>query len=149
MVPRIYLDANVFIVAYESGGETAGALKQVFRLIESQNAEAFTSDLTLAEVLVGPYRDGDDELAATYVHAISSVEGFRVVPIEREILVRAARLRADRRSLKLPDAIHLATAELCDCGILVSNDTDVVTRAPMSRVGFAAIELAELIDFLA
>lgn len=148
MVPRIYLDANAFIVAYESGGEIAGALKQVFGLIESQNVEAFTSNLTLAEVLVGPYRDGDDELAAAYVNAISSKEAFRVVPIEREILVRAARLRADRRSLKLPDAIHLATAELCDCGILVSNDGDVVTRAPMSRVGFAANELAELIEFL-
>jgi predicted nucleic acid-binding protein len=113
MVPRIHLDANVFIVAFESGGEIADALKQVFRLIESQNVEAFASNLTLAEVLVGPYRD-----------------------------------RADRRSLKLPDAIHLATAELCDCGILVSNDGDVVTRAPMSRVGFAANELAESIEFL-
>jgi predicted nucleic acid-binding protein len=149
MLPRLYFDTNVFIVALESSGEQAHSIKAVFELVESGRAEAFTSEITLAEVLVGPYADGDAELASAYVAVLSNGDYFRLAPIDRETLVRAARLRAQKPSMKLPDAIHLATAELCDCGIVVSNDKGLAPRPPMTRADLSANDLNELIAFLA
>ncbi|MDQ0467458.1 type II toxin-antitoxin system VapC family toxin [Labrys wisconsinensis] len=147
MAPRIYIDTNIFITLVE--GSPTPSLTEVIALVESGKALAFTSDLTIAEVLVHPYADGDDARAQAYIDMISPNEVMRIVPVEREVLIRAARLRSLRRSLKLPDAIHAASAELADCGIFLSNDADIEVRGPMQRVGLEEDDLQALIAFLA
>jgi predicted nucleic acid-binding protein len=47
---------------------------------------------------------------------------LRVIPVQRAILIEAARQRATSRSLKLPDAIHVATAVILNCTTLLTND---------------------------
>jgi predicted nucleic acid-binding protein len=47
---------------------------------------------------------------------------FQVVAISRQILIEAAHLRAKSRLLNLPDAIHLATAQINDCQTFLTND---------------------------
>ena len=47
-----------------------------------------------------------------------------MVPITRALLIEAARLRASSR-LKLPDAIHLATALQYECPVFLTNDTRI------------------------
>ena len=44
-----------------------------------------------------------------------------MVPVSRTILIDAARLRANS-GLRLPDAIHVATAVAAGCPIFLSND---------------------------
>jgi predicted nucleic acid-binding protein len=44
-----------------------------------------------------------------------------MVPIERSILIEAAGLQA-KVKLRLPDAIHIATAIAADCRTVLSND---------------------------
>ena len=44
-----------------------------------------------------------------------------VLPVERTILIEAARLQA-QLTLRLPDAIHVATAVAAGCSTLLSND---------------------------
>ncbi len=44
-----------------------------------------------------------------------------VLPVERDILVDAARMQA-LLSLRLPDAIHVATALAAGCDVVISND---------------------------
>jgi predicted nucleic acid-binding protein len=44
-----------------------------------------------------------------------------VLPIERSILIEAAKLQAQLR-LRLPDAIHIATAISAGCPTMLSND---------------------------
>ncbi len=46
---------------------------------------------------------------------------LQVVPISNNILEAAAQLRATTK-LKLPDAIHLATANLNGCDCFLTND---------------------------
>src|SRR3954470_23613442 len=122
MVPRIYIDTNIFITLVESS--PPDSLRGVMDSIESGRALAFTRDLTIAELLVHPYAEGDDARADTYIAMICTSDSMRVASVDRETLIRAARLRSLRRSLRLPDAIHVATAELADCGIFLSNDDD-------------------------
>jgi predicted nucleic acid-binding protein len=48
---------------------------------------------------------------------------MRIVPVTRDILIDAARLRAQHLTLKMPDALHAATALASGAEFLVSNDT--------------------------
>lgn len=45
-----------------------------------------------------------------------------IIPIERQILIEAARIRADLPNIQLPDAIHLATARNTHSHKFITND---------------------------
>ncbi len=79
------------------------------------------SCITLAEVLTGPLRQGQDALAQRYERALT--EHYFVVPVSNAIAALAARLRA-RYVLKLPDAIQLAAALDLEAAALVTHDRD-------------------------
>lgn len=120
--PRVYLDANVFVAAFESVGAHSDHAWWILHAIESGKIVGATSEMTLAEILVKPLETGATELAAGYESMIASSGGFEVRPVSRDILIKAAGLRAHRTSTKLPDAIHIATAQTSSCTFFVSDD---------------------------
>jgi predicted nucleic acid-binding protein len=120
--PRVYLDANVFVTAMENPGANSDHAWWIMHAADDGKILAVTSEITLAEVLVKPIEIGDRKLTAMYEEMILSSERFEVVPVRRDILIGAARLRARRNSIRLPDAIHIATALACSCCCVVSND---------------------------
>jgi predicted nucleic acid-binding protein len=91
-----------------------------------------TSELTLAELLVKPYRDQDLAQPAQYKKAIANRQNFFIVPILRDLLIDAAEVRANTQ-LKLPDAIHAATALRTDCTTFITNDRQLkkLTHIPV------------------
>jgi predicted nucleic acid-binding protein len=72
-----------------------------------------------AEVLVDPWRAGAD--AVTVVKRFLAELGVRVEPLTADVAERAARLRASHRSLRLPDALVLATADALDATALTAD----------------------------
>ena len=132
----IYLDTNIFIYALE-GSDFANRLTELFDLIDRYELEAVTSELSIAETLVKPIRDANTALQAAFEYRLESAGGLLVVPIDRSVLVRAATLRAQTPKLKLPDAIHLATALDAKCHAILSND---------DRLNTGHIELIRLRD---
>jgi predicted nucleic acid-binding protein len=118
---RVYLDTNIFIYAIEGYPDFVDELNQLFDSIDAGNFRAFTSELTLAEVLVRPLMDGNLEIQAVYQQALQSSEVLEVVVVSRGVLIEAARLRAIA-NLRLPDAIHGATAILSGCETFLTND---------------------------
>lgn len=121
-VPRVYLDANVFIMAMEHVGARSDHAWWVLSSIEDGEIIGVTSELTLAEILVKPIERQSDATVEAYQEMITAAPGFEVRPVDRAVLVDAARLRAGRRSIKLPDAVHVATARTCGCAFFVSAD---------------------------
>lgn len=117
----VYLDANVFVYAVEGFAEYQAFIDELFCSIDDGHLSAVTSELTLAEVLIKPLGTGRDDVAAIYEELLQSSEHLNVVPIDRAILMSAARHRA-RLGIKLPDAIHVATAIAIGCDVLLSND---------------------------
>ena len=75
------------------------------------------STITVAEMLTGPLRAGQDALAQRYEKAAR----FAVVPVSTAVAVLAARMRA-KYGLKLPDALQLAAALDVGAAALVSHD---------------------------
>ena len=120
--PRVYLDANVFVAAFENVGAHSDHAWWILRAIDDGEIVGATSEMTLAEILVKPLEAGATELAAGYEAMIASSGGFEVRPVSRDVLIKAAALRADRTSIKLPDAIHIATARISSCAFFISDD---------------------------
>ncbi|MGH6913333.1 MAG: type II toxin-antitoxin system VapC family toxin [Geminicoccales bacterium] len=129
------LDANVFVYAVEGFAEHQGFIDELFRSIDSGHVSAVTSELTLAEVLIKPLETRRHDVAAVYEELLQSSEHLNVVPIDRAILISAARHRADL-GVKLPDAIHVATAIAVGCDVLLSNDQKL--RVP-DEIGLRAL----------
>jgi predicted nucleic acid-binding protein len=123
---QIYLDTNIFIYALEGYAEFVDELTTLFENIDVGNMRAVTSELTLAEILVRPFIDGNRERQIVYQQALQTSEVLQVIPVRRDVLVEAARLRSVA-NLRLPDAIHAATAILTGCETFLTNDRRLLT----------------------
>jgi predicted nucleic acid-binding protein len=97
-----------------------------------------TSELALAEVLVMPMRTGNAALVNHYIEAVSSREYLDVVPVNRDIIIGSARLRS-ASAVRLPDAIHVATALAAGCSVFLSEDK----RIP-SPPGLQLLKISDL-----
>ena len=136
---RIYLDTNVFIYLVEGHPTYAHLLMELFEGLEQSDAEAVTSELSLAEVLVKPVRDKQPVLVDVYKKLLDPESKIRTLPIDRATLLRGADIRA-RMGGRIFDAIHIATAVLARCSSFVTNDDSI--RGPST---LRIVRLAELI----
>jgi predicted nucleic acid-binding protein len=118
---RVYLDTNFFIYALENFAPTASAVARIGEMIQRCEILAFTSELTLAEVLVAPVRKGDQRIVDLYGDLIATRDGLSVVPVTRAIWTQAAAERAST-AFKLPDAVHIATVRRTACEAFLTND---------------------------
>lgn len=134
----VYFDANIIIYVVEGYPAQRLALQDLVRALDDGFFRVLTSELTLAEVLVGPFRAPSPLYEITYSAVLSGQEQIEVVPVTRDILVDAARLRAES-GMRLADAIHVATALRHGCHVFLTNDHRL--RAP---AGLTVITLAEL-----
>lgn len=120
---RVYLDSNIFISAALGEDRAIASALEAFVTSASASRQPFaTSELTLSEVLVRPFRSRDDETARQYLDLVSPSGWLEVKEVDRDVLVGAARLRALYQHLKLPDAVHVAAASLLGCSHLLTDD---------------------------
>jgi predicted nucleic acid-binding protein len=134
---RLYLDANAIIAFVEKINDPVEVMLNVFIKASNLEIELVTSELTLAEVLVKPIRDSNSELAATYCALIGDWQDLlKTAPITVAILERAAALRAESGRLKLPDALHIATAMATSCNAIVWQDKRMAGAAPIEVMDF-------------
>jgi predicted nucleic acid-binding protein len=125
-VGSVYLDTNVFIAAFEADDAAAEKAAQLISMTRYLRRKSLvTSEMTLAELLVLPFRRGDVSLIASYSGLLSSDNTIDVRPADREIFIKSAGLRCNNPSLKLPDAVHLATAILAGCTHMLTADKGI------------------------
>ncbi|MEW6210803.1 MAG: type II toxin-antitoxin system VapC family toxin [Acidobacteriota bacterium] len=118
---RVYLDINIIIYAIEGFADYADKIKALLEALDAAEIIAVTSELTLAEVLVKPLKDGNLTIGQVYKDFLSPTPVFDVAPVSREVLESAAECRASV-GLKLPDAIHWATFQSRSCDSFLTND---------------------------
>lgn len=122
-VRRLYLDTNVFVHWIEGVDERASLLMELIWRSKAYERPFFvTSELTLAELLVRPYRDKNDRLINAYQNLLVSSDILQVVPVGQDTLRFAAMFRAQDNDPKLPDAIHLVTAYASGCSHILTAD---------------------------
>lgn len=116
----VLVDSAPWIYVLEARPPFAPKFTGLFEAAARQELVLSLSTITLSEILAGPYKSGQTALAKRYEKALTS---YRVVELSAPIAVLAAQLRA-RCTLKLPDAIQVATALEIGADALVTHDRD-------------------------
>jgi predicted nucleic acid-binding protein len=113
-VARVALDADILIAFLDPGDDQHVTAVAELRPRLAAGDELLVGATVYAEAIVRPLQQGTD---ATVDQFLDSA-GIAVVPIDRAIARRAAALRAEHPSLRLPDAMSLATAIATDSTLL-------------------------------
>lgn len=120
---RLYLDANILILLGEGQDERATLLTEIVASLQvNQTPFLCTSELTLAEVLVKPYREHNDRLITQYENWLVPGGFIQIGAVDSYVLRYAAVLRSKYKSIRLPDAIHISTAIGFGCSLFLSGD---------------------------
>ena len=82
-------------------------------------------------MLVIPFRTSNAKLIEAYDLLLRTL--VLPLPLGREELLLAAKLRATSLKLRTPDALHLATAILADTDVFVTGDRGIDVPAPMKK----------------
>jgi predicted nucleic acid-binding protein len=120
----IGLDTAPFIYFIEDVTPYADLLNPVFSLLESHRVRAFTSTVTVAEILTKPFADKNFSLADEIKFTLNSFSSLSIVPIDDKLAEAAALLRA-RYAIRLPDALQLAAAIQGEATLFLTNDKRV------------------------
>lgn len=126
---RLGVDTAVFIYFMERHARYGGRVRRLFEEAANGERELVTSSLTLLEVLVVPYRHGNQALADRYEALLSRSRGLRLIDVDAQVLRTAAQIRA-LHGTRTPDAIQLATAALHRCSAFVTNDRRLPAVGP-------------------
>jgi len=105
-VAAVALDADLLIAFLDASDAQHQYAVDALRPRLAAGAQLLIAASVYAEILVRPLQSASDHTVDAFIAAI----GARIVPIDRDIARRAARLRGSHRALRLPDAISLATA---------------------------------------
>lgn len=111
---RIALDADLLIAFLDPGDAQHARAVDELRPRLAAGDEMFVGATVYADVIVRPIQRGAEGTVDGFLDAA----GIRLVPIDRAIARRAAQLRAQHRSLRLPDALSLAAALANDAVLL-------------------------------
>ena len=116
----LLVDSAPIIYFLEGHPKLGPRFKPLFAAHEAGRLRFAVTTITIAEVLTGPLRAGEDALARRY-RAI--LESWRPVALDVDIAESAARLRASLR-LALADAVQAASALTINAAALVTHDRD-------------------------
>ncbi len=123
---RVTIDTAPIVYLFEDHHEYLKYYMPLFERIEAGEIQAIISVVTLAEVLAGPLRHGNEIMADRYYRALSKGNNWQIQAMDSELAFLAARIRT-RYKLKLPDAIQVATAIQSTSVALVTHDRDFST----------------------
>jgi predicted nucleic acid-binding protein len=120
-IKRLFLDTAPVIYYVERHPKYAPLVQPIFQRLSQGDFEAVTSPITLAETLMFPLRNGDLPLQKVFTDVITTASFTTFVATNTEIAQQAAALRI-KYSLKLPDALQVATAIQTRCDGFLTND---------------------------
>jgi predicted nucleic acid-binding protein len=137
---RVYIDANVFIYFLDQLTTHADAATAILEDAAAGRFAAVTGQAVVAEVMVGPYRQGDPLVIRKVKEFFASAVWLDVVDHPAQAFDDAALLRATS-GMPFIDALHVSTASLSRCDVVLTQDArmkpglgvDVVTLPVAGR----------------
>jgi len=136
---RLYIDTNAFIFFLDRHTKYFPVVAPIFEACFNQKTFAITGGLTIAEVMVHPYRYGDAALIAQIKNFFAQKNFLTIVDHPNDLLDMSAML-AGQRKMKLIDAIHVATAQKSRCNYFLTNDHGIKSSD--------SLEIIQLDNFL-
>lgn len=139
---RVYFDVNPIIYFIEELEQTNAFLKQavlpLFEMIGNGDILAFTSELSLTEILIKPIREKLEDVVKAHKELLLDTQLFTLVKADSTLFLKAAYI-GGTSNLRTPDAIHVASAITSQCDYFVTND-----RKIKSQLGLKVVQVLEL-----
>ena len=139
-IKTIFLDTAPVIYFIEAHHQFGPLVKQVVELMNENRIQAFTSVLTLSEVLPKPVETGNDELVEKFKTYLKSGSNLTLLPIGEAIGETAGVLRGKYPYLKTVDAVQIAAALDAEVDVFLTNDKKLS--------GIKEIKILVLSDYL-
>ncbi len=123
-VQRLYIETAPFIYYIEAHPTYLKHMDVVIDIVENRPLEAYSSVITLTEVLNQPIKTGNQKLELAYRDILMNSAGYRLISVNTEVADTATNLRA-HYGLRTPDALHVATAIEVACDAFLTNDAGI------------------------
>lgn len=130
---RVYFDVNPIIYFIEQNTQFAEAVTPIFEMIGDGSIVAFTSELSLTEVLIKPIRDNRIQVIQTHKELLLDPELFTLISLNQDTFLLAAEL-GGKLSMRTQDAIHMACAIESKCKYFITNDKGIKSNAEVTVV---------------
>lgn len=134
---KVYFDTNPIIYFLEGSPAFANIVVSIFQAKQTLEFKAITGDLTLTELLVKPIKDNNLKLKQQ-VKSLFDHDFIHLVEHQRSIFELCGELRAFH-SLKIPDALHVATTIYYQADIFITADHKLANK----NIGITFLDLNE------
>lgn len=121
-INTIFIDTAPVIYHIEAHPQFGPLAKEVINAFQSGRLGAFSSVITLAEVLPKPIEAGDEKLARKFAEFLKHGRNLSLIEISASIAERAGRLRGKYSDLRAIDAIQISVAIDVGADAFLTND---------------------------
>lgn len=121
-INTIFIDTAPIIYFIEAHPVFGPLAKQVVDAFQSGKLVAYSSVITLTEVLPKPVKAGDEKLAKKFADFLKYGKNFGLIEITSNIAEKAGMLRGRYPDLKTIDAIQLSAAIDVGVDAFITND---------------------------
>ncbi len=136
---RVYFDVNPIIYFIEQNTQFAETVTPIFEMIGEGSILAFTSELSLTEILIKPIHDNLNQVIQAHKELLLDTELFTLISPNQDTFLVAAEL-GGKSSMRTPDAIHMACAIESKCKYFITNDKGI-----KSTGGVTVVQIMELV----
>lgn len=118
----VFLDTAPIIYYIEAHAEYAPLVKEVINYLKAGDLTAFTSVITITEVLPKPVSKNQTQLIEKFLKFLKKGKNVNLLEISPDIAESAGRLRGKYDSLKTMDAIQISAAISVGADAFITND---------------------------
>jgi predicted nucleic acid-binding protein len=118
----VFIDTAPIVYYIEANPRYDPIVKEVFRSFQTGSIAAFSSVITLTEVLPKPVEAGNTRLIGMFLELLKFDRNITLLEISESIAERAGRLRGKYPHLKTIDAIQIAAAIDVEADAFLTND---------------------------
>lgn len=139
---RLVIDSSV-LIAHIMGSEatSADATRLLDGFVGGGRNEGVISSLSVGEALVRPHSIGR---AREVGLGVLDMPGLHVRSVDFLVAAEAARIRSES-SLRMPDAVVIATGILTSAQYLITNDRRLAAAVPQVVPGMQVVLLSDLV----
>ncbi|OGC03785.1 hypothetical protein A2276_08025 [candidate division WOR-1 bacterium RIFOXYA12_FULL_43_27] len=112
---------TMFFIYYFEGSAFSEKIEKILKKVESGEAKAVTTVITLSEILAKPLEHKNLPLADEYKNILNSFPNLTVLEINQYLATLAAGVRA-KYKIKLPDALQIAGGLVSNADLFITND---------------------------
>lgn len=123
-IDSIFIDTAPFIYYIEEYEKYIEVVDPLFSYISRGHITAYTSFITLIEVLTKPLEEKDERLVCKYEDLLTNSKGLILTDMDKNISLESAKLRVKYR-IKIPDAIQVASGFVNGAKAFITNDSNL------------------------